>query len=75
MSNDDAVTGDVSQPRPLKRSTDSTVASAVSRAEAVLAGKLLEGLESGDPIAFTDEYTGCKKAAFRERLRASKKKP
>lgn len=45
-----------------------------ARAESILAGKLLEGLDSGKPIAFTDEYTDAKKAAFRERLRSGKKK-
>jgi len=45
------------------------------RADAVIAGKLLEGLESGPAIPFTDEYTDRKKAAFRKRLKARDAKP
>lgn len=45
------------------------------RAEAILATKLLEGLDSGPAIPFTDEYSGRKKAAFRDRLNSGKAHP
>lgn len=38
------------------------------RANATLASKLIEGLDSGPAIPFTDDYTATKKAAFRGRL-------
>jgi antitoxin ParD1/3/4 len=45
------------------------------RAEAILASKLLEGLDSGAAIPFTDDYTGSKKTAFRDRLQSGKIRP
>ena len=45
------------------------------RAEAILASKLLEGLDSGAAVPFTDDYTGSKKAAFRDRLQSRKTRP
>ncbi len=45
------------------------------RAEAILASRLIEGLDSGQAIPFSDDYTRKKKAAFLDRLRASNPQP
>jgi antitoxin ParD1/3/4 len=45
------------------------------RADAILASKLIEGLDSGQAIPFTDEYIGKKKSAFLDRLRTTSPQP
>ncbi len=41
----------------------------------ILASKLIEGLNSGSPIPFTDDYLAGKAKALRERVRASDVNP
>jgi len=44
-------------------------------AKSVLASKLLEGLDSGKPVVFTDNYTPAKKRALRARMKSKGAKP
>ncbi|MBX9738274.1 MAG: type II toxin-antitoxin system ParD family antitoxin [Phycisphaerales bacterium] len=44
------------------------------QAKAALASKLIEGLDSGTPVPFTDSYAPDKVRALGERIKASKSK-
>ena len=45
------------------------------QAKSIFASKLLEGLDSGKPVAFTDNYTSAKKRALRAHLKSKGAKP
>jgi len=45
----------------------------LEKAKAILAAKILEGLDSGEPIEVDDDYFSRKKRALEERVRSMKR--